>query len=75
VGESGGESVLVQFWCSSLMPPLTITIQARIRGLWIARTVGRLPGPLGRWARCHVRVETRIGRGPWEEIGHWTEPS
>jgi hypothetical protein len=39
----------------------------------LARLFGRLPDPIGRWARCKIRVEVRVGRGPWEEIGRWEE--
>jgi hypothetical protein len=57
------------------MAEITVMVRARVRGLLVARLFGHLPGSVGRWARCRMRVETRIGSGPWEEIGHWTEPA
>jgi len=53
---------------------LTITVRARVRGLMFARLFGRLPDPIGRWARCRIRVDAQIGRRPWEEVGRWKEP-
>lgn len=57
------------------MADITVTIHCRVRGLWVARVLGRLPDPVGRWARCRIRAKGAIGRGPWEEIGRWEEPA
>jgi len=57
------------------MAEITVTVRARVRGILIARLLGHLPDPIGRWARCRIRVQGQIGRGPWEEIGRWEEPA
>lgn len=55
------------------MASVMVTVRTRIRGLLVARLLGHLPDPIGRWARCRIRVDTQIGSGPWEEIGRWEE--
>ena len=57
------------------MASLTVAVRVRIRGLVVARTLGHLPGSIGRWSRCRVRVEAQIGNEPWVEIGRWEEPA
>jgi hypothetical protein len=57
------------------MAEITVTVRARVRGLLIARLFGHVPGAIGRWARCRIRVDAQIGRGPWKEIGRWEEPT